>query len=147
MSAILAVPPLPPLRARRRFMGWLGLAVVLAGLLAAALASTRLPEQPHAGTDLPFGQLLICTGAGLAVVSLDGSITDLPPPAHPANDLCLLCLPLPPEAAALAAVVLLILPPLPRLARQTPPAPTPERPLRRLRCFGSARTTRGPPSA
>ncbi|GAA0572881.1 DUF2946 family protein [Caenispirillum bisanense] len=146
MSTVLAVPALPTVGTRRRLMGWLGLSVLLVGLLAAALTSSRLTEQPHPGAELPLGQILICTGAGLAVIALDGSLTTLPPPAHPADDLCLLCLPLAPAAVALAAVVLLILPP-PRPMRQAAPVAAQAWPVRRLRCFGTTRTTRGPPTA
>lgn len=141
----IALQGLPDCETRRRLMGWLGLVLVASGLLAAAFASLRLPEQPQPGAELPFGQMLICTGAGLTVIDLDGSGSNPPPPAHPADDLCLLCLPLSPAAVALVATVLLILPP-PTAARV--PARAPGRSLRlprRLRCFGSTRTTRGPP--
>lgn len=141
-----ALQGLPDCETRRRLMGWLGLVLVASGLLAAAFASLRLPDQPHPGGELPFGQMVICTGAGLTVIDLDGSGAPLPP-VHPADDLCLLCLPLSPAAVALVAAVLLILPP-PVAARV--PARAPARRLRlprRLRCFGSTRTTRGPPAA
>lgn len=136
---------------RRRAMGWAGLVILGLVLLTSAFADLSLPSPAATAAtadDLPFGQMVICTGAGLRIVDLSGDGDPYPVQTqHAADELCLMCLPLAPEAPLLAAVLVLAMllaaTPVPRRA----PAPAASRRPARPLCCGSARVTRGPPPA
>ncbi|EKV26369.1 hypothetical protein C882_2804 [Caenispirillum salinarum AK4] len=151
MPTTLSFQPTVDSAWRRRAMGWMGLVILGLGLLAVASASFRLPElpSPGTGTELPFGQMVICTGSGLRIIDMTADGADATPAQaqHPADDLCLMCLPVSPEAATLAVMAVAVLLLAGHALPLAMPAPASSDRPRRPRGCGATRVTRGPPGA